>query len=147
MDLVDFVTDTSTLCVFDVAALRHRIEDECDWWTVPNEELSEMNDGNVAFIGLGEDGKYQLEMKSSLERNEACTVLLSCPSGHVFIGAGEEVTGGGLEPEAIRGGMFTTVIPGRYRLAIRRNSIREIVFSLNQHEGETKNHFTSPVRI
>ncbi|MEQ9069928.1 MAG: DUF6386 family protein [Gimesia chilikensis] len=143
---IEFVTDTATLCVFDLASLSHRLDDDADWWTVPGEELLEVNAGNVAFIGIGEDGKYILEISELLD-DESCVVFLKCPSGQIFLGAGEEVTGEGLEPEAIRGGVFLTVVPGDYRLMIQRKSKRKIAVALQPAEGQEANQFTSPVRI
>ena len=52
----NFVTDTSTMCVFDIASLKHRLEDDADWWSIPDAELKEVNQGNVAFLNLGIDG-------------------------------------------------------------------------------------------
>ena len=146
MNEVDFVTDTATLCVFDVASLRHRINDDGDWWTVLDEELIEVNEGNVAFIGLREDGKYILEISKSLD-GEDCAVILNCPSGRVFLGAAEEATGNGLEPVAIRGGTFLTVAPGRYRLTVHRKSERAIAVSLQPTDEVAKNRFTNPIQV
>lgn len=28
------VTGTATLCVFDPALLRHKLDDDCDWWSI-----------------------------------------------------------------------------------------------------------------
>jgi hypothetical protein len=51
-----FTTDTSTLCVFDLASLRHRLEDDADWWVYPPEvQVAEANAGSAAFIDLGAD--------------------------------------------------------------------------------------------
>ena len=146
MNLVDFVTDTATLCVFDVASLHHRIEDDGDWWTLPDEELMEVNNGNVAFIGLGEDGKYTLEIADTVCKEDHA-VILNCPSGRLFLGAGEEATGDGLEPEAIRGGTFLSVSPGHYRLAVHRKSKWVIAVSLKQSDVAGKNQFNAPIRI
>ncbi|QDV17174.1 hypothetical protein Pan153_18090 [Gimesia panareensis] len=146
MSNVEFVTDTAMFCVFDLASLRHRIDDDCDWWSVPDEELIELNAGNVAFIGLGEDGKYSLDLSESPDDVD-CTLNLKCPSGRIFLGAGEEVTGEGLEPEAIRGGTFLTVVPGNYRLLITRKSERAIAVRLQATEGSGDNQFACPIRI
>jgi len=146
MNKVDFVTDTATLCIFDLASLYHRIDDDGDWWSIPDEELIEVNEGNVAFIGLGEDGKYSLEISDSIDDVD-CAVNLKFPSGRIFLGAGEEVTGDGLEPESIRGGTFLTVVPGQYRLLIHRKSQRAIVVSLQRTVGSDKNQFSRPIRI
>ncbi|WP_431089630.1 DUF6386 family protein [Paenibacillus sp. 8b26] len=45
-----FTTDTATLCIFDTEALKHRLDDEPDWWSIEEDELGELNQGNVAFL-------------------------------------------------------------------------------------------------
>ncbi|MGK5036135.1 DUF6386 family protein [Janthinobacterium sp. LB3P118] len=47
---VRIVTGTATLCVFDPALLRHKLDDECDWWSIPSAELAAVNAGQVAFF-------------------------------------------------------------------------------------------------
>ena len=146
MNSGSFITDTATLCVFDLAAIRHRLDDRGDWWSVPDDEILEVNSGNVAFVGLGDDGQYEFRIEGVLTK-ETCVVILNCPSGHLFIGAAEEVTADGLEPEAIRGGMFWEVIPGKYRLAISRVGSRSLSLSFSGFEGKAENCFTAPIRI
>jgi hypothetical protein len=29
----EFVTDTATMCIFDIACLKHRFDDDIDWWS------------------------------------------------------------------------------------------------------------------
>ena len=54
-----FATDTSTLCMFDVASLRHRIEEEADWWVYPpSVQVDEINSASAAFVDLGSDGTF-----------------------------------------------------------------------------------------
>jgi hypothetical protein len=107
------------MCVFDLKAIKHRLHDDADWWSIPAEELEEVNAGNVAFLNLGTDGVFTVDVVE-----EQCpggvTSLLRCPSGRVFIGAGEEVTSDGLEPEGIRGGGFLEIAPGNYELSAVR---------------------------
>lgn len=50
------VTDTATLCLYDLAALKHRVEDTSDWWSIPEDELAEVNAGHCLFLNLGADG-------------------------------------------------------------------------------------------
>lgn len=47
------VTDTSTIAVFDLEAIRHRMNDTADWWSIADDEILEVNQGNIAFLGLG----------------------------------------------------------------------------------------------
>jgi hypothetical protein len=139
-----FVTDTATLCIFDLAALRHRFDDDADWWCTPEPELLEVNAGNVAFVGLGDDGLFNVHVGKA-SGGEARTVSIRCPSGRLFVGAAEEVTGEGLEPDATRGGGFIEVTPGPHRLAIFREGA-EIFVSI-EPGGDAKNHFAAPIRV
>ena len=66
---VEFVTDTATMCIFDPASLKHRLDDDCDWWSIADSELEEVNRGNVAFLNLGSDGVYSF----TLEKDRKCS--------------------------------------------------------------------------
>lgn len=140
-----FVTDTATLCVFDPASLRHRLNDDADWWSIPEDEIEEVNSGNVAFFGLGRDGRYDVEVVDSFKTTNP--INLKCPSGKIFIGAGEEVSSDGLEPEAVRGGGFLQMEPGFYELHAQfvGNSTIRIAF-LRTSEFSV-NSFTQPIRL
>ena len=118
-----FCTDTATLCVFDPAGLRHKLADDCDWWSIPVAELAAVNAGQAAFFNLGGDGAYALEVQAELAEPQAC-VHIAVVSGRVFIGAGEDVTGGGLEPDAACGGLFVDLPVGSYRIQARRDGAR-----------------------
>ena len=98
--IVEFsiITDAATLAIFDLKALRHRMSDAFDWWSIQKDELFEMNEGNVAFLNLGSDGKYQVKVVEDLPGVSA-GVYLRSPSGEFFVGAGEDTTGGDLEPD------------------------------------------------
>ena len=141
---MSFVTDTATLCVFDVSRLKHRINDDADWWCSPDTEILEVNEGNVSFFGLGSDGKYDLVLTSDIG---ACTseANIQCPSGRVFIGAGEEVTSDGWEPEGLRGGGFIELSPGNYRVSVSKEGCA-IHISFSPTTTGT-NNIVSPLRI
>lgn len=142
------VTDTATLCVFDLAALKHRLKDDCDWWTLPEDELTEMNQGNVAFLGLQRDGIYEIRHSHELrDGSQTIHILLNVPSGIVFVGAGEEVTGDGLEPELIRGGRFLEMSPGNYELRARFADEKTIELSFSKSSKQGKNTFRESVRL
>jgi hypothetical protein len=36
-------TSTSTIVVYDLGALKHRLDDDVDWWADPTEELVEIS--------------------------------------------------------------------------------------------------------
>jgi hypothetical protein len=141
----EFVTDTATMCIFDIASLKHRLGDDCDWWSIADTELEEVNRGNVAFLNLGSDGMYSFAFEKDLDCPQV-EMALHAPSGHIFLGAAEEVTADGLEPEGIRGGMFIDVPPGDYMLRVSRNGT-EISVSLNLTDSSTTNAFGSLIRI
>ena len=141
----NFVTDTATMCVFDLASLKHRFKDDVDWWSTPDAELEEVNRGNVAFLNLDSDGKYSFTIVVELQCPQV-EMNLRAPSGRIFLGAAEEVTADGFEPEAIRGGMFIDVQPGEYRLGVLRNGT-EISLALHLTASSKSNEFCSLIRI
>jgi hypothetical protein len=143
----EFVTDTATFCVFDFAALKHRLHDVGDWWSVPSDEVEEVNRGNVAFVGLGADGQYLVRVTDEMPSGKRVSVNLNVPSGRVFIGAGEEVTADGLEPECVRGGAIIVVDPGTYRLLVCRSGEHEIILHLSKHDGSAENAVGEPIHI
>ena len=115
-----FVTDTATMCVFDLDCLRHRLEDDADWWSIPKYELEEVNLGNVAFLNLSGDGIYSVELVEHPFEHQI-SVNLRVPSGRIFFGAAEEVSAEGLEPDCTRGGAFVEVESGKYTLLGRKD--------------------------
>lgn len=142
-----FVTDTATLSVFDLAALKDRLRDAADWWTLPSEELAEVKAGNVAFVSLGEDGRYSIEVCPAAREARTVIYRLRVPSGRVFVGAGEEVTSDGLEPEGVRGGCFLDVCPGVRELRVVRIGPRELRLQLSPCAGLPTNGFREPLRL
>ena len=138
------VTGTATLCVFDPALLRHKLEDDCDWWSIPSAELAAVNAGQVAFFNVGGDGAYELALHEELAEPQVI-VHLAVVSGRVFIGAGEDVTGGGLEPDTAYGGLFVDLPAGSYRVQARRDGAHiGLAFVPDAHSG---NAFVELVRI
>ncbi|MBW8842327.1 MAG: hypothetical protein JF608_11080 [Sphingomonadales bacterium] len=129
-------TDTATICIFDVAALKHRVNDVGDWWSIPANELAEVQNGNALFLNLGTDGTYQLEVADEIDPS-AVSYNLNTPSGRVFIGAGEEVSGGGFEPEGIAG-FFVQVREPNHRVSVSRDgqriSVRFVPASASRNE-------------
>lgn len=118
--VTSIVTGTATVCVFDPALLHHKLDDDCDWWSIPSAELAAMNAGQVAFFNVDGDGAYELALHAELAEPHA-SVHLAVVSGRVFIGAGEDVTGGGLEPDTAYGGLFVDVPVGSCRVQVRRD--------------------------
>ena len=116
----EIATDTASLVIFDVAALKHRFDDTCDWWADPRDELVELRARNVLIVGLGSDGFYDVSASDKLDIT-AARFSLKAPSGRIFIGPGEEITGGGFEPDGKWGGYFIAVPPGDCEVSVTRS--------------------------
>ncbi|QNH66974.1 hypothetical protein H7F13_07025 [Proteus vulgaris] len=137
-----FITDTATLAIFDLQAIQHRKSDTADWWSIQDDELDEMNKGNIAFIGLGNDGFYTINLCDKIEDPDV-RININCPSGEVFIGAGEDTTGGNLEPDdpQYRAGEIIFLPIGDYEVSLKKVSnilFISIIFSkakLNKFEN------------
>lgn len=146
MNSTSFVTDTATMCIYDLEALKHRIADDCDWWVMPEDELKEVNEGNVIFVGLGEDGSFEVILEP-LSAKADLEVTIRCPSGKVFIGAAEEVTSEGMEPVCIRGGVFLSVAVGFHRVLLKRLGDRRIGVAFEQVTEVPQIELSEPLRI
>ena len=119
--IISIQTDTATLVIYDLMSLKHRINDDADWWSLPEDEVEEINKGNLLFLNLGDDGAYKVHIKNDVNEYTG-SLFLSVPSGKVFIGAGEDVTGGDLEPDdsdAISG-EFISLDPGSYEVKYKK---------------------------
>lgn len=117
------VTDTACVCVYDLSALRHRVDDVGDWWSIPSDELQELVARNAAILNLGSDGAYEVRLLRSLPRSDI-RLSLAMPSGRLFIGPGEEISGGGFEPTGLCGGFFVDLVPGDYEVSVLRDGAR-----------------------
>jgi hypothetical protein len=144
-----FSTGTATIVIFDVKALKHRLDDAADWWSVPSFELAEVNLGNVLIIALGEDGVYFADVTDGIfEVNNSIVGMLNCPTGKIFIGAGEDISGAGYDPENTRhlSGQIVEMAPGTYELMVsRKNNEIRICFKASQMLG--KNSFKQPLEL
>ncbi|WFP31590.1 DUF6386 family protein [Enterobacter hormaechei] len=119
--IIHFQTNTATVVIYDFVSLKHRVNDDADWWSLPKDEVVEINKGNVLFLNVGDDGTYKVYIKNDVEEYIGA-LFLNVPSGKVFIGAGEDVTGGDLEPDdsdAISG-EFITLEPGSYEVKYKK---------------------------
>ncbi|KOY15831.1 DUF6386 family protein [Paenibacillus xylanivorans] len=118
-------TDTAALCLYDLAALKHRVEDTPDWWCIAEDELAEVNAGNCLFLNLGEDGQYEVQWSlddSGKEVETALVYQIHVPSGTVYLGAADDVTGGELEPDESCGGVLLQLEPGNYACIVLREN-------------------------
>ncbi|HEX7858324.1 MAG TPA: DUF6386 family protein [Sphingobium sp.] len=117
-----FYTSTATIVVYDLESLRHRLDDDVDWWADPEAEIDEINRRNVLIVGLGFDGFYDLDIVE--EDIGAQSYSLRFPSGKIFIGPGEALTGGGDEPDESCGGLFLNLPAGDYKVGINGSEDR-----------------------
>ncbi|MDE9541173.1 DUF6386 family protein [Xenorhabdus bovienii] len=141
-----FTTDTATLAIFDLQAIKHRKTDTSDWWSIPDDELHEMNKGNIAFLGLVDDGVYSVELVENIE-NPNIEVCIKSPSGEIFIGAGEDTTGGDLEPDDSEyiSGKKIFVTPGSYTILVKKED-NNLLISLVKCQCYS-NNFQEPIRL
>lgn len=116
-------TDTATLVIYDLDQLRHRIEDDSEWWSAEESVLQEINHGNAMFICLEEDGLYDININPSppddFEYDDLIVANIKNSSGKFFIGPAEAVTAEGEEPEEGKYGHFFEASPGDYELIIK----------------------------
>lgn len=137
-------TDTATLCLFDLSRLKHRKTDTADWWSIPSDELAEVNAGNVLFLNVGADGSYDVELTTEAPL-QGIIAEFAVPSGRFFIGAGEDATGGDVEPDTTWGGAFIDVPPGNYQCGLAR--VGETISIALQAGGEGRNAFPDLIRL
>lgn len=141
-------TDTATLAVFDLARLRHRLADPADWWTWPPDVLADLNAGNVLPVDLGADGVYTVTVHLDADRpaedaTPRVSGLVGCDSGALVIGPGEDITGGGLEPDGFR----LPCRDGTYRAWVAALDEGELAVWLELVAGLPVNQFTDFPRL
>ena len=144
---IRIATDTATLCIFDLQLLKHRVSDSADWWSLPEEEIIELNQGNIVFVDLGSDGIYKIDISDRVE-NEGNFVQakLRCLSGKLFIGAGECVSSGEIEPDE-NDGLFFDVGAGNYNISVCRVRDSYLKVGIERINEEAVNNFTSPLSL
>ncbi len=49
----------------DLMSLKHGINEDVDWWSLPEDEVEEVNKGNVLFLNLGDDGANKVNIKKN----------------------------------------------------------------------------------
>ncbi|MBW4227825.1 hypothetical protein JW317_01215 [Enterobacter cloacae subsp. cloacae] len=119
--ILNIQTNTATLVIYDLMSLKHRINDDAEWWSLSEDEVEEINKGNVLFLNLGDDGVYKILIKHDVDEYTG-SLFLKAPSGKVFVGAGEDITGGDLEPDDsdVISGEFMTFDPGSYEVKYKK---------------------------
>lgn len=134
-----FTTDTATLSIFDLFSLKHRISDAPDWWSIPEDEIDEINKGNVLFLNLGSDGDYTVKIHDDIDGNYG-SLFLKVPSGKVYVGAGEDTSGGDIEPDGsdYMSGVFLDLEPGFYEVKFKKED-DNVILSLIKGVGSANN--------
>ncbi|WP_081729513.1 MULTISPECIES: DUF6386 family protein [unclassified Pseudomonas] len=142
-----FSTDTATIAVFDPSALVYRCEDDADWWSVPDDEVTEINSDNVLFVGLGVDDDYEVDVYRALGGaridSQYISAKLKILSGCLCIGAGEQVPVGDLGPETTYGGVLVYAARGSIEVRIYWLSSNKLVVEYDSTTGEAKKEFAS----
>lgn len=148
-----FVTGTATMCLFDLASLKHRVEEPPDWWSIPEDELAEVNAGNCLFFNLGADGLYEVswsvdipDSTSAVQETEGAQVFyLKVPTGNVFLGAADDVSGGELEPDESCDGILLSLQPGNVACIVSRDGNQ--ISLMIQPGAQGYNELDSLIRI
>lgn len=147
----EYVTDTSTICVFDVANLKHRLDDTGDWWSIPEDEVLELNKGNLIIAALPEDGKYKVSILDEFKYpfDFHLSVNLCCDSGEVFIGAGEHITGDETEPKDWKylGGRLMYLEQGNYKVDLYLFELYKIAVTFTKNSEVKLNNFSLPLEL
>lgn len=135
----DIVTDTSTIAVFDLRALEHKVDAEGDWWTYAKdaELITELDAHRLYLIETGFDGAFVVTM-SDVPREPSRS--LECPSRRVYVTCGEELPGAGLRPELIRGGLVFDVQTDRVRVSHSQDGARIALHIWSEPDGAGNSH-------
>ena len=143
------VTDTATIVIYDLGRLKHRLDDPCDWWSVPKNEVLEINQGNALFVATGYDCGFDIEIVTSDPLPDTLVVraLIKNDSGCFFIGAGEYVSGDGFEPKAEHGNVFVDYPAGVYRVSSWMDGPVKVCVQFAKVARFAPNSFTDSPRI
>jgi hypothetical protein len=140
-------TDTATIVLFDPECMRHRLNEDADWWSLPQEELLEVNRANAAFMNVSANECYALELVPHEEFADAdVEFFVRNTSGRFFFGAGEMMSSVGLEPEAEYGNVFFDAAPGSYLVRARQRA-GTVTVSIKSTNLEASNSFDDLVRL
>ena len=144
-------TSTAAFCLFDLAALTHRLDDSCDWWSIERDELTEINAGNCLIFGTGYDGGFGFEVTlgQGLASPEL-EVAIRAPSGKLYLGAGEDISGEDDQPEEHSEhypGLFLHVEPGNYLVSVKTTGTAEIAIGIEKTERRAVNQVARSLRL
>ncbi|EOF4341219.1 DUF6386 family protein [Enterobacter hormaechei] len=114
--------------IYDLVSLKHRVNDDADWWSLPENKVEEINKGNVLFLNFGDDGVYKVLTKHDVDEYTGA-LFLKVPSGKVVIGAGEDVTDGDLQPDDsdVISGELIILESGSYEVKYKKQSSEVLI--------------------
>lgn len=143
-EIIEFATDVATICVFDPERLKHRLSDVADWWTIDSQALEEINKGNAILLDVFSDGYYSIYIHDGpvSSKDRAIEARINCPTGNLYIGPGEMVTGEGLEPDPELGGSMISIKSGNYLLTIANQGIHKIEIGIVTISNDYTNNFS-----
>jgi hypothetical protein len=140
MKTTRIATDTSTIALFDLSTLEHKVAGDGDWWTYDKDEgfITELDNHNLYLINTGFDGVFDVEVISA--SSVSTPKELNSPSRQVYIVCGEELPGDGLRPECIRGGLIYQVDSARLFVSCTQaeNRIKINIWSQPPAGGDEK---------
>ncbi|MDH3641474.1 MAG: DUF6386 family protein [Gammaproteobacteria bacterium] len=143
-------TGTAAFCVFDLEAMTHRLADSCDWWSVERDELAEINAGNCLIFGTGYDGGFDFDITQGRGlASPDVEVVIRAPSGRIYVGAGEDISGEDDQPEEnseYYRGLFLNVERGNYVVTVKRTGAT-IGVGLERTNREAVNHVAQQLRL
>ncbi len=144
-------TSTAAFCVFDLEALTHRLADSCDWWSIERDELAEINAGNCLIFGTGYDGGFEFEVTTgSALSSPDVEVVIRAPSGKIYLGAGEDISGEEDQPEENSehyAGLFLHLEVGNYVVSVKKAGAATIEIGLQPTDREASNRVEQSPRI
>ena len=47
---INIQTDTATLVIYDLMSLKHRINDDADWWSLPENKVEENENSEITIL-------------------------------------------------------------------------------------------------
>lgn len=140
-------TDPATIVIFDPECMRHRLEEDADWWSLPQEELLEVNRANAAFMNVSAVGSYEIELAPHEELEDAdVEFFVRNINGRFFFGAGEMISSAGPGPEAKYGNVVFDAAPGSYLVRARQRA-GTVAVSIKSTNLEASNSFDELVRL
>lgn len=144
---INLFTDVSEIAIFDTVCLKHRLNEPSDWPTITAEVLAEINKGNLILIDVCQDGHYELEIYQNeiFDEENILEVFIRCPSGRLYFGPGEMVTGDGVEPGVdlkhnLRG-EFIHLPPGNFLISILKIDSKKFRVGISNCIKQTENSF------